>query len=567
MALRLIQRFPLLRLHGIPRFLPAGRLPGATREGRPLCAACLHTSAGGCIRTRGCGMRTMTTTVKEPSFVASSSVGLHKDSAPRFRLTQLHRPTAEEEQAFRRRLVACSSSRQVLALLPAVGVMSDTMAAAALHRVADLEQERCSLKDPTVLEKDTIKALCFQLEQDSVRLTDAGLVSALLACTRLFLDPRSTLMVRLASESRVRLDAGQMSVGQLCTLGRAMLAVEGPGCVMLEQVMEQIQKQEPAQWSLADLTAAYRFVQGYVGQRGKHRDLLNAMHSHASTVTFRMDPPAVSGLLGALVTLNQTQAMPLVIKLCKQAVRHVPHFTDEELAVVLGALMHFGHSDHYFVEAMERYAPTMTFTSHPETVTKVIQFFGRRNILSRAVFDAVAESFVYRADDYSTGQVAAQIVAFGKLGYLPPNASQVFRKVETILRTRFSHFQPRTLLDLLHACTLVERFPVNFVSKVFSSYFLQQLEEYRNGPDCPRTADAALHDHEAGVSLLRGSQAPFQVLRQVLPHVWTLCGDAGGRTTVQLCEKWTGGFARGSFLLCIQSADAVLLLARCGNKT
>lgn len=490
MALRLIQRFPLQRHYGIQRFLPVGPvctagLPGATGEGHPSCVACLYTSAGSCIRTRGCGTRTLTTMAREPSFVASSSssVGLHKDSAPRFRLTQLHRPTAEEEQAFRRRLVACSSSRQVLALLPAAGVVSDTMAAAALHRVADLEQEGRSLKDPAVLEKDTIKALCFQLEQDSARLTDAGLVSALLACTRLFLDPRSALMERLAFESRERLGRGQMAVGQLCTLGRAMMAAEGPGCAMLQQVMEQIQKQKPAQWSLADLTAAYRFVQGYVGQHGKHRDLLNAMHSHAVTIASSMDPPAVSGLLGALVTLNQTQAMPLVIKLCKQAVRHVPHFTDEELAVVLGALMHFGHSDHYLVEAVERYAPTVTFTSHPETVTKVIQFFGRRNILSRPVFDAVAESFVYRADDYSTGQVAAQIVAFGKLGYLPPNASEVFRKVETILRTRFSHFQPRTLLDLLHSCTLVERFPVNFVSKVFSSYFLQQLEEDGTGMD------------------------------------------------------------------------------------
>ncbi|KAF1373137.1 hypothetical protein PFLUV_G00257200 [Perca fluviatilis] len=492
MALKLIQRCPLLGQIVIQRYPPVGsvcttRLLSISSQGLPLCVACLCTSA---IRRQcskklqsDCGIRSLTTIVKEPSFVASSSVGLHRDSGPRFRLTQLHRPTAAEEQVFQQRLGSCSSSRQVFTLLRTVEIISDTMAAAALHRVADLEQEGNSLKDPTVLEKDTIRALCFQLEQDSGRLTDAGLVSALLACTRLFLDPWSTLMVRLVSESQERLDRGQMSVGQLCTLGQAMLAVGGPGCVMLEQVMEQIQKQEPAKWSLADLIAAYRFLQGGVGEYGKFRNLLNAMHTHAVRVTSRMDPPAVSGLLSALVTLNQTQAMPLVINLCKQAVRHVPHFTDEELTIVLGALMHFGHSDHYFVEAMERYVPTMAFTSHPETVTKVAQFFGRRNILSPTVFDAVAESFVYRADDYSTSQVARQIMALGKLGYLPPNAGEVFRKVETILRTRFSHFQPRTLLNLLHSCTLVERFPVNFVSKVFSSYFLQQLQEQGTGMD------------------------------------------------------------------------------------
>lgn len=489
MALKLIQRFPRLGRLGVQRYppiVPAGAFPIPPRsssEGQPVCVACLCTSAGRCIRRHGCrklqpdcGIRSLTTIVKEPIFVASSSVGLHRDSVPRFRLTQLHRPTAAEEQAFQERLTSCSSSRQVFRLLRSVEILSDTMAAAALHRVADLEQDGNNLKDPSVLEKDTIRALCFQLEQDSGRLTDAGLVSALLACTRLFLDPWSTLMVRLVSESQDRLDRGQMSLGQLCTLGQAMLAIGGPGCVMLEQVMEDIQKQDPAQWSLPDLTAVYKLLRCGIGEDGKYRDLLNAMHTHAMTVTSRMDPDAVSVLLSTLVSLNQTQAMPLVINLCKRAVRYVPHFTDEELTAVVGALIHFGHSDHYFVQAMEKHVPTMAFTSHPETVTKVMEFFGRRNILSPAALNAVAESFVYRADDYNTSQVARQIMAFGKLGYLPPNAGEVFRKVETILHKRFSHFQPRTLLNLLHSCILVERFPVNFVSKVFSRYFLQQLQ-------------------------------------------------------------------------------------------
>lgn len=477
MALKLIQSLPFLGQCGI-RYCPAGpvcpaRLLSAATAGQK----CLPDGNLGCRKLqKDCGTRSLTTIVREPSFVASSSVGLHRDSFPRFRLTQLHRPSVAEEEGFQHHLERCSSSRQVFKLLRSVEIMSDSMAAAVLHRVADLEQEGSSLRDPSVLEEDTIRALCFQLEQDSGRLTDAGLVSALLACTRLFLDPWSTLMVRLVSESQARLDSGQMTVGQLCNLGQAMVAMEGAGSGMLEQVMEQIQKQEPAQWSLSDLIAVYRLLQGFVGEDGKYRDLLNAMHTHAVTVTSQMDPAAVSGVLNALVTLNQMQAMPLVISLCKQAVRHVPSFTDEELTHVLSALMHFGHSDHYFVEAMEKYVPTMAFKSHPETVSKVIQFFGHRNILSSTVFDTIAESFVYRADDYSTSQVTRQIMAFGKLGYLPPSAGQVFRKVENILHTRFSHFQPRMLLNLLHACILVERFPVNFVSKVFSSYFLQQLQ-------------------------------------------------------------------------------------------
>lgn len=483
MALKLIQSLALLgqvRVRCVASVCPIRR--HLTTRCHSSCAACLCSSARRSIQRHGCRKpqqdyrASLSTTIRELSVFPSSSVGLHGDSVPRFHLTQLHQPSAADEQAFQQSLQACSSSRQVFKLLHSVEIMSDTMAAAALHHVADVEQDGAALRDPAVLESDTLRALCFQLEQDSERLTGSGLVSALLACTRLFLDPRSTLMVRLVSESQARLDGGQMTVGQLCTLGRAMLAIEGPGSLTLEQAMKQIQKQEPAQWSLPDLVAVYMLLRDCVGADGKYRDLLNTMHTHAVTVTSRMDPSAVTQVLSALVTLNQIQAVPLVISLCKQAVRHVPHFSDEELTHVLSALMHFGHSDRYFVEAMEKHVPATAFTSHPETLSKAVQFFGHRNILSPAVLDAVAESFVYRSDDYSTSQIARQIVTFGKLGYLPPNAGQLFGKVEAILYTRFSQFQPQTLIDLLHACTLVQRFPVNFLSSVFRSNFLQQME-------------------------------------------------------------------------------------------
>lgn len=525
MALKLLQQLPKqLGQMGICRYAFICSNPKLLFRYQPAdipCVACLCTSSTRCIHNNGCRKlrleegtrRELTTIVREPSMVVgSSSVGLHKDPSPRVCLTQMHQPTPADQKAFHRRLKKCMSSRQVFRLLHSVEMMTDTMAAASLHRVADLEQGVKCLKDPSVLEHDVIRALCQQLEEDSERLTDSGVISALLACTRLYLDPCSTLMARLVSESQERLDQCHLSVMQLCDLGKAMLAIEGPSSTMMEQVMSQIQKKVVARWTVAELREVYKLLQLGAGFEGKYCDLLNAMHAHAVTVTNLMNPSAVTEVLSVLTNLKRTRAMPLVISLCKRAVRHVPHFTDEELSLVLGALIHFGHSNQYFVDAMEKYVPSMTFTSHPETVTKVMQFFGRRNILSPVVCDAVAESFVYRADDYTTSQVARQIMPFGQLGYLPPNAVDVFREVEKILHTRFSHFQPRTLLNVLHSCILVERFPVNFVSKVFSSYFLQQLQEEGSGMD--RYVHAQLTQLYMTVKL----ECPFYKGPQLLPQ-------------------------------------------------
>ncbi|MBN3307457.1 FAKD3 protein, partial [Amia calva] len=421
-------------------------------------------------------------TTRDPLYLTGGSVCLHADASDRFRLTNQQSATLDDE-GFVEQLGHCSSSRHVFKLLLSLQTMSDMMAASALQRIAELERDANVLKDPAVLDHDVLKALCFQFEQDSKRLTDTGLVRALHACTQLLVDPWSTLMIRLVSESQERLDRGAMAIKDLCVLAQALLALEGPDCAMLKPVIEQIQGHKMTEWSLENLTQVYSMLQAGVGVGGRYQNLLNSMNTYTISVASSLSPSSISQILNSLVVLNQTQAIPLVIMLCKHTVKHVSRFSDGELVHVLEALMHFGHSDQYFVDALEKHVPKNTFTMEAEAVTKVLQYCGRRLILSKAIFDAVAESFVYRADSYSTSQIARQIMPFGKLGYLPPNAGELFCKVEGILQTRFSQFQPRTLLNLLHCCTLIERFPVNFVAKVFNPYFLQQLEAWGNGLD------------------------------------------------------------------------------------
>uniref|UniRef100_A0A8C7W870 RAP domain-containing protein n=1 Tax=Oncorhynchus mykiss TaxID=8022 RepID=A0A8C7W870_ONCMY len=158
-----------------------------------------------------------------------------------------HRPTVAEEKAFLDRLGSCSSSRQVL------------------HSSA-LWRSRLTLWQPCT---------AWLTQKDP----STGLVSALLACTYLYVDPWSRLAVRLVSECQERLDGSQMSVGQLCTFGQALLALEGPGCGMLEQV----QRQEPGQWSLAELTATRALDGFYFPPRDSYQGdavLLNLLHSY-----------------------------------------------------------------------------------------------------------------------------------------------------------------------------------------------------------------------------------------------------------------------------------------------
>ncbi|XP_068253393.1 FAST kinase domain-containing protein 3, mitochondrial [Nyctibius grandis] len=389
-----------------------------------------------------------------------------------------------DEQLFFKKLNGLCTSKEIFDFLSSVEVMSDTMASGALQRISEVEVDDNGLKNPEeVLENEVFRALCFQFEFESSKLSNTGLLSALQALIKLRIDPQSTLMASLLSEGEERLGKGELTVENLCALGESLLELEGPSCATLEQIVNHMQDKDIEKWSPREVVMVYKMLQVTVREGEQYQDLLNRLNSVTLAIVSQLSPKFTSIILNSLVVLHQTQAVPLVTALCKHSVKHVPYFTGDELVNVLEAFLYFGHHEQVFTEAVETHVPNSILTMHPQTVSKVMQYCCRKMILSKPIFDAVAEGLISDADRFTTDQIAECIIPFGTLNYLPPSASSLFKKLETILHTRFSHFQPHTLLKLLHSCVLIQRYPVNFLPKIFSPYFLQQLQAQPPGLD------------------------------------------------------------------------------------
>ncbi|XP_072184764.1 FAST kinase domain-containing protein 3, mitochondrial [Excalfactoria chinensis] len=389
-----------------------------------------------------------------------------------------------DEQMFFRTLKSLHTTQEIFKFLRSLEVMSDIMASGALQRISEVEVDDDGLKNPEdVLENEVFRALCFQFEFESSKLSNTGLLNALQALIKLRIDPQSTLIASLLSESEERLANRKLTVDNLCSLGESLLELEVPSCAMLEQIVSHMQEKDTKSWSPREMAVVYRILQVMAREREQYHDLLNRMNRATLTIAYQLNPKFTSIILNSLVALHQTQVVPLILALCKHSVKHVPYFTDDELVSVLEAFLFFGHREQVFTEALEKHVPKSIPTMHPETVSKVMQYCCQKKILSKPILDAVAEGFISNADSFTTDQIAEYIVPFGTLNYLPPNASSLFRKLEAILRTRFSQFQPHALLNLLHSCVLIQRYPVNFLPKIFSPYFLQRLQAQPPGLD------------------------------------------------------------------------------------
>nr|XP_003407994.2 FAST kinase domain-containing protein 3, mitochondrial [Loxodonta africana]XP_010586363.1 FAST kinase domain-containing protein 3, mitochondrial [Loxodonta africana] len=382
-----------------------------------------------------------------------------------------------DEQVFYRRLNDFSSSEEVLSFVGTLETLPDAGAAGALQRIWEVEKKDGTGRLPEeILENHVFKALCFRCERESPNLTNAALVTAVQALTLARVDPQGSLLENLVAECQNRLQKGGLEVHHLCILGESLIKLRDPSCVMLEQIIGQLQGEELEKFSPEDIMALYRILQACPEKVDQYQTFLNKINRLSLSVVYSLSPKSISQLLGALVTLDQTQALPLVIKLGKYAVRHIPRFTSEELGNVLEAFIYFGHNDRFFMKALEQHVPALCLALKPEVVSKITKYCSTKLILSKPILNAVAESFVCQSEKFSPCQISELIEPFGKLNYLPPNAPALFRKLENTLFTHFSHFPPKMLLKLLHSCSLIERHPVNFMAKIFSPYFLQQLQ-------------------------------------------------------------------------------------------
>ncbi|XP_022596638.1 FAST kinase domain-containing protein 3, mitochondrial-like [Seriola dumerili] len=330
----------------------------------------------------------------------------------------------------------------------------------------------------SLFEGDVIPELCSRLAGFPSNDRAEGLATLLGACVEFGLEAHSPLVLRLMKECLELLSKKDISVAQLCHLGEVAHALEGRQSAMVTEVLDSIGAAvEEDVVSPGEAVRVYSLLTLCYNPASQQQVLmLSTLHRHTQRLVHRLKAGQVSSILESLLKLQQRQAISLVLRLSHRASRVFKSFSDDEITKVLSALMILGQHHEELLAAMEKHLPGRLGECDPELISTVMEYCLLMRCRSEPIFEAVAENFVCHAERHTTLQIAKQIVAMGRLNYLPQCSGQMFKKLESILTTRFSQFQPRSLIEVLHACIHLERFPLNYMSKVFSPFFLQTLQ-------------------------------------------------------------------------------------------
>lgn len=180
--------------------------------------------------------------------------------------------------------------------------------------------------------------------------------------------------------------------------------------------------------------------------------------------------------------------------------------------------------DPRIVSAMERFLKAKT--ADQEMLTAVAAYCYKFRVNVPTILNSLAEGFVATGQDLSPPCIEAIITAFGHLDYHPLKSFDFWAAVESVLDEKLVQFRPESLLDVLLSCIYLQRYPVNFIPRIFSPHFLHRLSS--QGPEQVESCRQKIKLLDAAMSLECTQYGPSHILPKDI-QAKSICRD--GRVT------------------------------------
>jgi hypothetical protein len=155
---------------------------------------------------------------------------------------------------------------------------------------------------------------------------------------------------------------------------------------------------------------------------------------------------------------------------------NVHKLSEQELLAVVICMNKLDFVNKKLIQTLERYMKVRGVQiKEKDLVAAICDYCRDFRIRSRPLLEAGGEYFIAHANDLSTPQVNSIARLFGELDFHPPNGFKFWDKLEHVLEHKFVEFPPKEIISLLLSFIYIEKFPLNFVRKIFNPYFMDQI--------------------------------------------------------------------------------------------
>jgi len=188
---------------------------------------------------------------------------------------------------------------------------------------------------------------------------------------------------------------------------------------------------------------------------------------------------------------------------------NIHQVTERELLAVVYSLRHLEYTDRAVITALEKVMKLRGCRiQEPDLIATVSSYCALLRIRSPTILEGIGQYYIEHHRTLSIPQITAMAGTFGQLDFHPPNGFKFWELLESALDMKFNQFQPIDIINILVSFLYIEKFPMNFTSKLFNPFFLDRLHGQTEDLVTASRLQLKLFD-TAMVLECRGYEGPF----------------------------------------------------------
>lgn len=372
----------------------------------------------------------------------------------------------------------CSNCNEVISLLAKCSSITPNIAVGAMERIFDLNELltskdilQCDIKESDALESELLD-----------KLLDIILSSEDVYCLMNGIEALNTLggkyRHKLSDELLSRVIDNKLSVKQLCHAVRVFSL--NKGCPKSMQNTDKLwigftdHEKNFTKENLMDTVEILPLL------KTSQRMVLGLVERSISSLWWQLSGPDLVTILEVLHSskIPSSRILHIVARWINTNVHTLP---EDVFLEIITKCTELKYTDDQIQKALERYmkAKGVKISLHTLVVSILNHCFMFR-IRNGHILNGCAEHFIAHGRNLPAMYIRPMLFPFGWLNFNPSNRIKFWEEVEFNFNENFSKINAEDVLDIMLACIYLQKYPLNFVEKVFNPHFLQRVNRLPN---------------------------------------------------------------------------------------
>lgn len=156
---------------------------------------------------------------------------------------------------------------------------------------------------------------------------------------------------------------------------------------------------------------------------------------------------------------------------------------EKDLVNFINSLRTKKYIDENIEQALARYiTTTSTETRDPNLIASIMNYCKDLKIRNPYVLAECGKYFIKHGMEISPTLLSSILTPFGLLNVQPPDPTEFWKTFDEVISARFADLKLNDVLDIFLSCIYLEKYPVKYLDRVFSSYLVNRLEIQRDAP-------------------------------------------------------------------------------------